>query len=358
VIRNHWCRSAALGVALLALGVACTPAAPSASSPASGPASGSAAPSSAGQAAPGAPTKVKMGQTGPSPASWALFIALARGIYLQEGLELENVILDSSATQTQALIAGDLNFNTYSVDSVAKAVVAGAPLKMIGSAQVIPNFQLIVANDITSFQDLKGKSLAAGSPGGYFDIVLRGMLTARGLSDGDYQVLSIGNARARTPAIKAGQVSGAILGGPDDSVALAEGLKSLGYVHQVIPDLQYSGYAVSDEWAKTHRAVVLAFLRSTLRSLDWLFDPANKDEAKAIYAQVAELPPEFLESIYDQMVNQRMLSRDARPNLKGTENVLTMAVNQGNLLSLPPLETWFDLSYLDEAAQQVQQRRG
>jgi len=52
-----------------------------------------------------------------------------------------------------------------------------------------------------------------------------------------------------------------------------------------------------------------------------------------------------------------MLARDVRPNLKGTENVLTMAVKQGNLQALPPLDTWFDLSYLDEATQQVQQRR-
>jgi hypothetical protein len=35
-----------------------------------------------------------------------------------------------------------------------------------------------------------------------------------------------------------------------------------------------------------------------------------------------------------------------------------MAVKQGNLLSLPPLETWFDLSYLDEATRQVRQLRG
>jgi hypothetical protein len=72
LIRSDWCRSTALGILLLALGVACEPAAPSGSSAASGAATGSAAASPPGQAAPATPRKMKMGQTGLSPASWPL----------------------------------------------------------------------------------------------------------------------------------------------------------------------------------------------------------------------------------------------------------------------------------------------
>jgi ABC-type nitrate/sulfonate/bicarbonate transport system substrate-binding protein len=336
-----------IGVPLLAACAPATPATPAAPSAPAAPA-GAAAPAPA--AAPATLTKVTMGQTGASPQSWPLYVGQNKGFYTAEGLEIENVILSASSTQTQALIAGDLQLNTYSVDSLAKAVVAGAPLKLVGGVQEIPNFQLIVAPEIRGFADLRGKTIGAGSPGGYFDIVLRGMLMANGLGPNDFQVFSVSNPRARAPAIKTGQLAGALIGGPDDALALADGLKSLGYVHESIPDVQYSGYTVADAWARANEPLVVAFLRGTLRSLAWLRDPANKEEAKQIYGQVGDLPPEYLDVIYDQMVVQKMLNLDARPNLKGIETVLGMAVQQGALDTIPPLNTWVDLSYLEKAS--------
>ncbi len=296
------------------------------------------------------PTKLVMGLTGPSLQSWPMYVALARGLYLQEGLDLEHVVLSASTTQTQALIAGDLHLNTYSVDSMAKGVLGGAPLKLIGAAQHIPNFQLIVSPEIASFADLRGKTVAAGSPGGYFDIVLRGMLSVRGLDAADYQILSVSNPRARVPAIKAGQIGGAIVGGPDDLAALADGLTSLGYLHETIPDIDYSGFAIAEQWGRANEALVVAFLRATLQGIDWLRHPANKEQAKRIYGQVTELQPEFLERLYDQMIVQQMLSLTMRPNLKGIENVLALGLQQGSLTAMPPVERWVDLSYLDKAS--------
>jgi ABC-type nitrate/sulfonate/bicarbonate transport system substrate-binding protein len=328
--------------------VACTPAAsPRTAEPAAaGSAPGAAAPPAGARPL----TKVIMGQTGTSPQSWPMYVGMARGYFAEEGLEIENVVLSASATQTQALITGDLHLNTYSVDSLAKGVVAGAPLKLVGGVQEIPNFQIIVSPEITSFADLRGKTIGAGSPGGFFDIVLTGTLKARGLEPGDVQIFSMSNPRSRAPAIKTGQIAGALIGGPDDALALADGLKSLGYVHESLRDLQYSGYAVADAWARANAPVVESYLRGTLKSLQWLRDPANKEEAKRVYGEIAELQPEFLEIIYDQMVTQKMLNLDARPNLRGIENVLNMAVQQGHLASVPPLDTWVDLSYLDRAS--------
>jgi NitT/TauT family transport system substrate-binding protein len=293
--------------------------------------------------------KVKMGQTGISPASWPLYVAQAKGLLAEQGLEIENVVLASSVTQTQALVTGDMNFNTYSVDSMAKAIVAGAPLKYIAAAQSIPNFQLIVDNDIKSFADLKGKVLASGSAGGYFDIVMRAMLTANGLGKNDFQVISIGSSADRLPALQAKRISGMIAGGPDDSKALAAGFKSLGYVNDVLKEVEYNGYAVEDKWAKAHADQVVGFLRAMKKANDFLFNPANKAESIAIYSKISTLEPQYLETIYDQLINKAMLSKTLRPDPQGVENILKLAVDQGGLEKVPPLETWMDFSYLDKA---------
>jgi NitT/TauT family transport system substrate-binding protein len=302
-------------------------------------------------AAPARLTKVRMGVTGQSPTYWHAYIATEKGFFAQQGLDFETLLIPSSVTQTQALIAGDLNFNAYSVDSVAKAVVGGAPLKLIGSAQEIPNFLLMVDPSITTWNDLRGKTLGAGSPGGYYDVILRAMLTANGLNAGDYELRSIGNSSLRLPAIQSGQITGAIMGDPDAFTARAAGLRSLGTVQQFVHDVQYTGYAVDDGWAKAHPDLVVGFLRGVLRAIAWINDPANKEEAKRVYGQISQLDDAFLEDVYDQMVTQKMLSTTGRPNMKGLENIQALTYQYGGLQFIPPLDSWVDMSYLEQASQ-------
>jgi NitT/TauT family transport system substrate-binding protein len=291
-----------------------------------------------------------MGVTGHSPTYWHAYIATEKGFFAQEGLDLETIVIPSSVTQSQALIAGDLNFNSYSVDSVAKAVIGGAPLKLIGSAQEVPNFLLMVDPEITTWNELRGKTLGAGSPGGYYDIVLRAMLTANGLNEGDYQLRSIGNSSLRMPAIQTGQISGAIMGDPDAFMARAAGLRSLGSVHQYVKDVQYTGYAIADAWGKSNEAQVVGFLRGILRAIAWIGDPANKAEAMRVYGKISELDEAQLEDIYDQMVTQKMLSTTGRPNMKGLENIQALTYQYGGLQFIPPLDSWVDMSYLEKAS--------
>jgi ABC-type nitrate/sulfonate/bicarbonate transport system substrate-binding protein len=136
----------------------------------------------------------------------------------------------------------------------------------------------------------------------------------------------------------------------DAAHALEAGMKSMGFVGEYVKDLQYSGYLVDDGWAKANEATLLRFLRAMLRGAEWVFDPANKAEAMRIYAEAADLDPPQVEEIYLNMIEQKMLSRNLRPNMKGIENVVTVAHQQGALTEVPPLDRWVDLSYLDKVA--------
>ena len=107
---------------------------------------------------------------------------------------------------------------------------------------------------------------------------------------------------------------------------------------------------MDDAWARSNEDTLVRFLRALLRGAAWLFDPANKDEAKRLYAEVADLDVGQVDDIYTDMVNRQMLSRTLRPNLKGIENVMTIAHEQGALEQPPPLDTWVDLSYLEKAS--------
>jgi ABC-type nitrate/sulfonate/bicarbonate transport system substrate-binding protein len=296
------------------------------------------------------PTNVRVGLPGRLSSNWPLYVAADRGFFAQEGLNVELIVMRNATIQAQALIAGDLQFNHNSVDSAARAFTAGAPLRFIGSAQHKPTFRLLVGKDIKDWNSLRGKFLAAGSPGGLTHALLSAMLDANGLKKGDYDILSMGLDSDRANALKAGRVHGTLLIQPTDFGLLDEGFPSMGFVGDFLKDCEYVGYIVNGEWAKDNGATVVSFMRAVLRSLDWLHNPANRDEAIKIHARHIPFKREWLEKIYDMLIREKMLSTDGRPNARGIENLLQIAVKYGSGMSaVPPLDKWVDLSYLERA---------
>ena len=296
------------------------------------------------------PTNVRVGLPGRLSSNWPLYVAADRGFFAQEGLNVELIAMRNATIQVQALIAGDLQFNHSSVDSTARAFTAGAPLRFIGSAQQKPSFRLLVAKDVKDWGSLRGKFVAAGAPGGLTHALLAAMLDANGLRKGDYDILSMGLDSDRANALKAGRVQGTLLIQPTDFGLLDEGFRSMGFVGDFLKDCEYNGYVVNGEWAKDNGATAVAFMRAVLRSLNWLHNPANRDEAIKIHARYIPFKREWLEKIHDMLIRERMLSTDGRPNAKGIENLLQVSVKYGTGMSaVPPLDKWVDLSFLDRA---------
>ena len=304
-----------------------------------------------GMAAAPNPANVRIALTAYSSSNWQIFAAVKRGFFKQENLNVEVIILRSSVIQTQALLANDIHMNTYSIDSAAKPVLQGAPLKLIGTSQEKPSFRAIVAKDIKSWGDLKGKTLAAGTPGGAFYTMFATMLAVNGIKKADYSYLSIGRSSDRIGAMKAGQIQACLIGQPDDFVLLDDGFKSLGFNQDYLKDVQYAGFTVNGRWAEKNEETVVAMMRALVKATRWLHDPANKKDAMAVLVDYfPDWKPSWQEQTYDMLIRQKMLSTDARPNMKGIDNFLKLAVEHGGITSVPPLETWVDRSYVEKAS--------
>jgi NitT/TauT family transport system substrate-binding protein len=296
-------------------------------------------------------TNLRVGLPGRLSSNWPLYVAVERGFFAQEELNVELIAMRNATIQVQALIAGDLQANHNSVDSTARAFSGGAPLKFIGSAQQKPSFRLLAGKEINDWKALRGKFLAAGAPGGLTHALLVAMLDAHGLKKGDYDVLSMGLDNDRGAALRAGRVQATLLIQPTDFLLLEEGFRSMGFVGDFLKDCEYNGYVVNGQWAKDNGPTVVAFMRSVLRALTWLHNPANKDEAIKIHGKYIPFKPEWLEKIYDMLIREKMLSTDGRPNIKGIENLLQISVKYGaGMTAVPPLDKWVDLAYLDKAS--------
>ncbi|HZS01946.1 MAG TPA: ABC transporter substrate-binding protein [Chloroflexota bacterium] len=344
----------ALAAALLL--AACVPAGPPAA-PAAGPGAAATAPAAgapapAAAARPSQPAKVVLAHAAAGAATqfWVAYAAQKKGFFAQEAIDFEAIGLQSAPNQTQALLAGDVQVIGFTVLSMATAIAAGAPLKLVVASQDAPTIQMLVRPEIGDWADLRGKALGSGNTAGdYFDIALRLMLAANGLHDGDYTVRNMPTA-ARLPAILAGQLAGGVGSSQETSTGLASGLRSLGSFTDYVKDVSYTGFLVNESWATANDEALVRFIRALLRGMAWLYDPANEGEAIALYAEEAGQPAPEVAPIYGEVIGNRLLPRDLRPNRKGIENILNLAHEQGALPEIPPLDTWIDLSYLDRAS--------
>jgi ABC-type nitrate/sulfonate/bicarbonate transport system substrate-binding protein len=294
------------------------------------------------------PPPMRIALTAYSSSNWQIFAAVKRGFFKRENLNVEVIMLRSSVLQTQALLANDIHMNTYSIDSAAKPASQGAPIKLVGTGQEKPSFRAIVSKDIRNLNDLNGKTLAAGSPGGAFYTMFASMMAVNGIKKSDYTYLSIGRSTDRVGAMRAGQIQGCLIGQPDDFVLLDDGFKSLGYTQDYLKDVQYAGFAVNGKWAEKNEETLVSTMRALVRATRWLHDPANKKEVLAVLLDYFP-QPSWQEQTYDMLIRQKMMSTDARPNMKGIENFLKLAVDHGGLTHVPPLETWVDRSYVEKA---------
>jgi ABC-type nitrate/sulfonate/bicarbonate transport system substrate-binding protein len=305
---------------------------------------------SSATAAPAKSTNLRVGLPSALSSNWPLYTAVKRGFFHEEGLNVELIVLRRSTLQIQAMIAEDVPVSQFSVDGAARAFTAGAPIRYIGAAQQKPAFRLIVDKELKRWEDLKGKVLATGAAGGITYSMLLAMLDANAIKKDEVKLLSMGTSNDRSQALRARRVQGTLLSAPDDFALLDEGFVSLGFVGEFVKDLEYNGYIVNDHWAKRNREIVISFMRVMVKATRWLHHPANKEEAIKILAGYIPFKPKWLESVYEMAIQNKMLSTDCWPAAKGIENTLQLSVRYGiGLTSMPAVNSWLDLSYLDSA---------
>ena len=245
------------------------------------------------QAAPAAELRVT-GFGGSS--NWTLFAAEERGFFAREGLAVRFTASRDSSSELAELAAGEVDVALTAMDNVAacrEGEGEGACAKPVAVVAILAvnrgaRFNLIAAPGVDSVAALKGKALAVDSAASGYVFVLREMLAAAGLGRDDYRLVRAGGSRERWRALHDGRVDATLLNAPYDAEAEGEGFRRIANSADVAPRYQGSVAAVRIEWARDHASALRAFARAWIAAADWLADPANAIEAKALLRRHVE----------------------------------------------------------------------
>src|ERR687892_1049102 len=211
----------------------------------------------------------------------ALIVARAKGLFTNNGLEVEVMATPNSTDQMRGLSKGSWQMVSTAFDNVLGwSGREGAEL--VAVAQVAQGIMLpvYVRPEIQSWGDLRGKALAVDAVDTAYALVLRRVLLAHGLEmeRGDYTLLAKGTTGHRLDSMMQSETFAGILNPPWDSQAAAAGMTRLADHREVLPDYPGGVFAVTREWAADRRELLVTFLRVWDDALGWARDEKNRDE--------------------------------------------------------------------------------
>jgi len=232
--------------------------------------------------------------------SWPLYVAQAKKMFEREGVTVEATLTASSVKQLEQLTQGGYDIGFQQSDHVVRAVENGSDLFIFMAHAHPPELNLVIAPDIRSFADLKGRVIAVDGKRSGYALLLRKLLADKGLRDSDYTFKEFGGSRERFEALQAGAAFASFLNPPFDRNLFAAGFKSLGTVSDYFPSYPGTIAAARRSWARDNETRLVAFIRGMNAAFAWLEDKNNKQEAIGILRARLEIKPDAAARAFDE----------------------------------------------------------
>jgi ABC-type nitrate/sulfonate/bicarbonate transport system substrate-binding protein len=207
---------------------------------------------------------------------------------------------------------------------------------------------------VKSFNDLKGKTLSVDAlTTGYAFVLLEVMERNSLLLDRDYKTLSAGGVLQRYNDLVEGKHAATMLIAPFDVLAKEKGINILSNASAALGNYQGVVAGVRKTWADNNRTAVVGYIRGYKQSLDWLYDPRNREAAIAIFMKnVNGATRQSAETSYGVLLDPKDgFTRDAAINVAGVRTAVQLREKYGKpQKKMQPVESYLDTSYHREAS--------
>lgn len=226
----------------------------------------------------------------PGGFNWPIWVAQEKGLFAKNGIVVKVTPTPSSVFQLTGLIEGKFDIAMTAIDNLiayregqGEEPVPGPDLfAFMGSDNGF--LRLVSVPEITSYAQMKGRTLSVDARTTGYAFVAFEMLERGGLRlDKDYNVVRAGGVLQRFQALMEKKHDATLLLSPFELQAEAKGFNRLGDATAVLGAYQGLVGGARKSWADANRDAVVGYIRAFSTAVDWLYDPANRDEALAIF---------------------------------------------------------------------------
>lgn len=289
--------------------------------------------------------KIRISLSSRSNTNTSYYVAQAKGLFREEGLEVEFIQVNPRLG-AMAVLNGDVTFATAFV-STFRGIVQGLPMKTVFILLKKGIYYLMVRPEvIKDIQDLKGKKLGVTAVNGGDHIIGRELLRMKGLDPNLVQAIAVGDPSLRFQAILSGVVQAVSVPPPYDVMLQKMGLKPISGPPEIgVPS---SGLFAADRLIKENPQTVRRAIRAMLKANRFIEE--NRDETIRIMAQAVPQSLEIAARSYD--VELKALAKDGQMTDAELEFQMERLADKKR-----PLDEIRDFSFARQAVKELEQNR-
>jgi ABC-type nitrate/sulfonate/bicarbonate transport system substrate-binding protein len=295
----------------------------------------------------------------PGGFNWPIWVAQKKGYFAQNGIEVKLTNTPNSVFQLTGLIEGRFDIAMTAIDNVV-AYMEGQGEADVKRQPDIFAFMggdngflsLVTVPEVKTYADLKGRTLSVDALTTGYAFVLLDLLDRGGLQRSEFEVVRAGGVLQRWDSLKEKKQSGTMLITPFDIIAQSIGFNVLQRAIDVYGHYQGLVGATRRDWAQSNTKALEGFIGAYVKALDWLSDPANKDEAIAVLrGHLQQMSPELAAKTYAVLAPPQGFTPKAKIDMEGVKKVLELRSRYGE--PKKPLSDpmkYYDGSYYANAA--------
>jgi NitT/TauT family transport system substrate-binding protein len=251
----------------------------------------------------------------------ALFMAMEKGFFKSEGLELETVPMAGGAVIVQGVTSGDLQFGWSNVISLYQANVEGFDFKLVaGGATNVKGknethaIQVLKNSPIKSAKDLDGKTVAVNTLNNIVHLMVMAWMDKNGASSAKVKFVELPFPQMLA-ALSSGRVDAISIHEPFATAAVQKGeARVLAQPWgDVLPKFLIASWFASDKWIAKNKNTIQAFVRAINRGIDAIH--ADPEGSRAAMIKWAGLSPELAGKIGLPVFEKAISERDVQATI-------------------------------------------
>lgn len=290
--------------------------------------------------------------------NWPIWVAQEKAFFRENGVEVNLTPTPGSVYQLVNLIDGKFDIAMTAVDNLIayregqgeEPKVGPDLIAVMGADQGF--LKLVSVPEVTSIAALRGKTVSVDARSTGYAFVLFEILDRNGLREPDYKVERAGGVLQRFQALMEKKHDATLLLSPFEVQAEARGFHTLASASQVLGAYQGLVAGVRRQWAEQHRAPLIGYIRAYAKAVEWLYDPANKADAIAIFRKnLPTMSAEGVEASYRLLLDpQTGFQRRGAVSVEGVNRVLALRSKWAEpKKELGPATNYYEPAYYDAA---------
>lgn len=296
----------------------------------------------------------------PGGFNWPIWVGQEQGFFGRNGVNVTTINTPNSREQLTGLINGQFEIGMTAVDNLLAYREGQGAVPIDGS-----NLIAVMGADngflrvgaipsVKNFAQLKGQTLSVDALTTGYAFVLLEVLERNGLVlNRDYKTVAAGGVLSRYNDLIAGKHAATMLISPFDVLAKEKGVNILADASAALGNYQGLVAGVRKTWADNNRPALVGYIRGYRQSLDWLYDPRNKEAALAIFMKnVKGATRQSAETSYGVLLDPKSgFFRDAAISVEGVRTAVQLREKYGKpQKKMQPVESYIDTSFHREAS--------